>query len=193
MTASANASNRTPKEEGFDFFAAEETTCKAIRDNIETISRLEEKFRTNRKPSEVVADAIGTFSGSMKFVLIHVALFTAWILINTGAMPIMRPFDPYPFMFLNMAVSLEAIFLSTFVMMKQNRMSKRADSRAHLDLQINLLAEKEMTMVLQMLRLIGKKVGVRSSHLDVELAQLSEHTPIEALANVIEEKFPNDD
>jgi len=95
-------------------------------------------------------------------------------------------------MLLSMVVSLEAIFLSTFVLMKQNRMSKRADSRAHLDLQINMLAEKEMTMVLQMLRLIGARVGVRDTLLDRELSQLARETPVETLADEIEEKLPKE-
>ena len=81
---------------------------------------------------------------------------------------------------------------SQYWRLKQNRMSKRADSRAHLDLQINLLAEKEMTMVLQMLRLIGEQVGVRDKRLDRELAQLSRETPVEMLANEIEESLPKE-
>jgi uncharacterized membrane protein len=92
-------------------------------------------------------------------------------------------------MLLNVMVSLEAILLSTFVLMKQNRMSKRADSRAHLDLQINLLAEKEMTMVLQMLRQIGDKVGVRDEELHREVDELTVETPVEMLADEIEEKL----
>jgi uncharacterized membrane protein len=128
----------------------------------------------------------------MTFVLLHVVIYSLWILINLKILPVVPPFDPFPFMLLSMAVSLEAIFLSTFVLMKQNRMSKRADSRAHLDLQINLLAEKEMTMVLQMLRLIGERVGVKDRRLDLELAQLSVETPVEVLADEIEEHLQNE-
>ncbi|MDP9170118.1 MAG: DUF1003 domain-containing protein [Acidobacteriota bacterium] len=165
------------------------TTTGAIRDNIDLISRMEEKYLRERRPSERLADVIGSFSGSMTFVAIHVVIYTLWILTNTGILPLFKPFDPFPFMLLSMVVSLEAIFLSTFVLMKQNRMSRRADARAHLDLQINLLAEKEMTMVLQMLRLIGTQVGVRSKKLETELAELSSNTPVEALAAEIEERL----
>lgn len=167
-----------------------QTTCEAIRSNIDLIARMEEKYLHNRKLSDRLADTVGSFSGSMSFVLIHIAVYSCWILVNLRIWPIIRPFDPYPFMLLSMIVSLEAIFLSTFVLMKQNRMSRRADSRAHLDLQINLLAEKEMTMVLQMLRLIGNRVGVRDETLDRELAQLSEETPVEMLASEIEQSLP---
>lgn len=177
-----STSNETP-------FSPTATTTAAMRENIDLISRMEEKSLRERNLSDRLADGIGSFSGSMTFVVLHIAFYTIWILANLGILPFLKPFDPYPFMLLNMFVSLEAIFLSTFVLMKQNRMSKRADSRAHLDLQINLLAEKEMTMVLQMLRLIGTQVGVRSKTLDAELAELSKNTPVEALAAEIEEKL----
>jgi uncharacterized membrane protein len=168
---------------------SEAATCDAIRRNIELVSRMEEKFLRDRRFGEHIADAIGTFSGTVTFVVIHVLFYTLWILVNVRIVPRIPPFDPYPFMLLSTVVSLEAIFLSTFVLMKQNRMSKRADSRAHLDLQINLLAEKEMTMVLQMLHLIGTRVGVRDHQFDSELSQLSEETPVETIANQIEDSL----
>ena len=99
----------------------------------------------------------------------------------------MHVFDKPPFLMLNLILSLEAIFLSTFVLMKQNRMSLRADQRANLDLQINLLAEREMTLVLQMLYRMSTRLGVRPS--GVEFEELSEDTPLEALANEIEQKL----
>jgi uncharacterized membrane protein len=167
----------------------EQSTCDAIRRNIEVVATMEEKYLSNRGTGDRVADTVAAFSGSMTFVLLHIVVYALWILINLKLVPFIPAFDPYPFMLLSMVVSLEAIFLSTFVLMKQNRMSKRADSRAHLDLQINLLAEKEMTMVLQMLRQIGDKVGVRDRRLDRELDQLTDETPVEMLAEQIEEKM----
>src|SRR6185437_6842965 len=91
-----------------------------------------------------------------------------WILVNLNMVPGIKPFDRFPFLLLSVVVSVEAIFLSTFVLMKQNRMSKRADQRAHLDLQINLLSEREMTMVLQLLQQISHRLGVGASgaHID---------------------------
>jgi len=167
-------------------------TCDAIRRNIELVARMEAKYLTNRALSERIADTIAAFSGSMTFVALHILIYGTWILVNLKILPFFPVFDPYPFMLLSMIVSLEAIFLSTFVLMKQNRMSKRADSRAHLDLQINMLAEKEMTMVLQMLSLIGARVGVRDPRLERELAQFTEETPVEVLADEIEEKLPKE-
>jgi uncharacterized membrane protein len=167
----------------------DQTTCDAIRRNLELVVNMEEKYLSNRGMADRVADGIAAFSGSMTFIVLHVVGYGLWILINLKFLPLLPVWDPFPFMLLSMVVSLEAIFLSTFVLMKQNRMSKRADSRAHLDLQINLLAEKEMTMVLQMLRLIGAKAGVRHTELERELDQLTAETPVEKLAEEIEEKL----
>jgi uncharacterized membrane protein len=81
------------------------------------------------------------------FIAIHIVWFTVWISLNLGRIDGIHAFDPYPFTFLTMVVSLEAIFLSIFVLISQNRMAHQADRRAHLDLQINLLAEQENTMM----------------------------------------------
>jgi uncharacterized membrane protein len=162
-------------------------TCTAIRRNIEAIANLERDFLRRRSLADRAADAIGGFSGSLAFVTIHVLAFFIYFVINLGYVRGLRPFDPYPFLFLSLAVSLEAIFLSTFVLMKQNRMSERADQRAHLDLQINLLSEREMTYVLQMLQRISTRLGVRLD--DEELEELSEEVSLEALASQLREKL----
>jgi uncharacterized membrane protein len=172
--------------------AAGRSTCGAIRENIELISRLEEKYLTDRTFGERMSDIVGSFCGSVTFVVLHFAVYGSWVLLNLGLLPALPIFDAPPFTLLSTLVSLEAIFLATFVLMKQNRMSKRADSRAHLDLQINLLAEKEMTIVLKMLRLIGSKVGVNAPLLDREMAELSLETPVEVLAGEIAESLPKD-
>src|SRR5205085_4407812 len=146
--------------------------------------------RQRRSVSERMADAIAAFCGSMRFVITHAILFVLYVLINTGRIPHFPAFDPFPFMLLAMAVSLEAIFLSTFVLMAQHRMSRRADSRAHLDLQINLLTEKEITMALQMLREIGTRLGIEEKFHKDEIEQLSADTQVEAVATELQEKIP---
>jgi uncharacterized membrane protein len=170
--------------------AQTQETCHAIRQNVEAVVKLEESFIRNRTLADRVADRIGGFSGSLTFVLLHVAVFSGWILLNMGALPGVRAFDPYPFMLLGLTVSLEAIFLSTFVLMKQNRMSRREELRAHLDLQINLLSEREMTLVLQMLQRISTRLGVRLAGDDIE--QLSEETSVEALVTQLRAKLPGE-
>ena len=107
-------------------------------------------FGEDQEALSILADAITSLSGSMLFVYLHILWFGAWLLVNTGHMGI-KPFDPFPYGLLTMIVSLEAIFLSTFVLISQNRFSDAADRRAELSLQIGLLAEHEITRVLQML------------------------------------------
>jgi uncharacterized membrane protein len=165
-----------------------EATARAIRKNIESIARLEKEYRLRRNMADRVADMVGGFSGSITFVLLHALFFTIWIAGNLGYIPRFPRFDRFPFLFLSLAVNLEAIFLSTFVLMKQERMSRRADQRAHLDLQINLLAEREMTLVLQMLQRISTRLGVRPASSDIE--ELSEETSIEALATELQSRLP---
>ena len=151
------------------------------------MARLEENFDRNRTLAERIADAVGGFTGSFRFVILHAIGFGAWIVVNLRWIPGLRPFDPFPFMLLSLVVSIEAIFLATFVLMKQNRMSQRADQRAHLDLQVNLLAEQEMTIVLQMLQRISTRLGVRHPAEAVE--QLSEETSVEALATELQQRL----
>ncbi len=162
----------------------QENLAGAIRRNIETIVRMEEGYNQQRSLSDRLADRIGDFSGSMEFVVLHLVIYGAWILINLGIVKAAPKFDPFPFMLLSVMVGVEAIFLSTFVLMKQKRMSQRADDRAHLDLQVNLLAEREMTLVLQMLVGISEKLGVTMSH--DELKELAEETSVEAMATELQ-------
>ncbi len=168
--------------------ASPPNTARTIRENIDAVRRLEAEFASERSPSDRIADLIGGFSGSLKFVAVHALLFGAWILWNVAAGG--HKFDPYPFLLLSLVVNLEAIFLSTFVLMKQNRMSKREDLRAHLDLQINLLSEQEMTLVLQLLRRISTRLGVPLSTQQIE--ELSGETSVEELANQLRETLPEE-
>jgi uncharacterized membrane protein len=160
-------------------------TYNAIRNNIEAVAKLEESFVKNRSMADKLADWIGGFSGSVTFVVLHVVVYGLWILINLKLIPGLRAFDPYPFLLLSVVVSIEAIFLSTFVLMKQNRMSRRADQRGRLDLQINLLAEREMTAVLQLLMRISAQLGVRDSGKQIE--NFTAETSVAVLAEQISE------
>ncbi len=155
----------------------------AIEHNIRTVARLHAQAQGERTLQEHIADVITQFSGRMSFVYFHVVWFALWILINTGHLGI-KPFDPFPYGLLTMIVSLEAIFLSTFVLISQNRLSEDADRRAHLDLQIGLLTEHELTRALQMLDAIQDKLGIENDS-DIELAQLEMETrPEDVLAEI---------
>ena len=130
-----------------------------VERNIRTILRLRAQSLRERTFQERLADGITDFSGRLSFVYFHVAWFGIWLLLNTGWFGI-KPFDPYPYGLLTMIVSLEAIFLSTFVLISQNRLSIESDRRADLDLHVDLLAEAELTQVLKMLRAIQDKLGI---------------------------------
>lgn len=132
-----------------------------IERNIRKIIQLRQKAVREQSLQDRIADAITSFSGRMVFFYVHIVWFGVWILLNTGRIG-MRPFDPFPYGLLTMVVSLEAIFLSTFVLISQNLFSKEAERRADLDLQTGLLTEHELTRVLQMLRAIQYKIGIRN-------------------------------
>lgn len=144
-----------------------------IEQNIHTIIHTRQTVASQRTTEERLADAITDFSGRMYFVYFHIVWFAVWILINLGYLGI-KPFDPYPFGLLTMVVSLEAIFLATFVLISQNRLSAEADRRADLDLQIGLLTEHELTRVLVMLDAIQDKLGIDNDE-DQELLDLEKN------------------
>ncbi|WP_284348060.1 DUF1003 domain-containing protein [Roseisolibacter agri] len=126
------------------------------------ITALLERRRADdaRRGSQVrAADAITRFTGSLTFVYIHLVLFGAWIVVNVGWIPAIPAFDR-SFTVLAMAASVEAIFLSTFVLISQNRMQAQADKRADLDLQISLLAEHEVTQLITLVREMARRMGV---------------------------------
>ncbi len=137
-----------------------------VERNIGTILKMRLRDEARKSLQDKVADAITDFSGHMNFVYLHVIFFGLWIIINTGRLGI-APFDPFPFNFLTMTVSLEAIFLSTFVLISQNRMSAAADKRADLDLQINLLAEHEITRILVLVDAIADHLGLEVAREDI--------------------------
>jgi uncharacterized membrane protein len=156
--------------------------------NINAIVALEERALKHRSFADRLSDVIANFVGSVTFVALHLAWFGVWVGLNVG----LWKFDPYPFALLCMLVSLEGVLLSTFVLIKQNRMSQRADQRSHLDLQINLLAEKEVTKLLQMQRLICRQLGIKEADSDREIAELSDVTAVENLAEELNEKMPTE-
>jgi uncharacterized membrane protein len=170
----------------------EHTMSPAALANIETIARLEEEFIEQRTVWDRLSDAIAHFTGSVKFVALHFSGFTAWFWINSGRFPGIRPFDPYPFVLLAMVVSCEAVILSTFVLMSQNRMSARNEQRDQLHLQIALLTEKELTKVLQTQQRLSEHLGVNEIVQDKEVSELSEDTAVDALARELKRKLPTD-
>jgi uncharacterized membrane protein len=160
--------------------------------NIRAIARLENEALHQRSLTDRVSDCVTRFAGSSVFILLHIIWFTVWIILNVGRVRGIQPFDPYPFTFLTMVVSLEAIFLSIFVLISQNRMTHQADRRAHLDLQINLLAEQENTMMLRMLESLCEQQGIKTESLKEEIHALFETTDVHALMRELEKQLPDE-
>jgi len=137
-----------------------------------------------RRASEKIADTITSFAGNMIFVYLHLVIFGLWIVINLGWIPGVRKFDP-SFVVLAMAASVEAIFLSTFVLITQNRLAALTEKRAELDLQISLLAEHEVTRLFALVTQIANKVGIDASK-DPELQELLQDVQPEKVLDKIE-------
>ena len=151
--------------------------------NIEVVQKLEEAANQQCSTSERIANVITGFCGSMVFVWVHVIWFGLWIMLNL--VPGVQHLDPFPFTFLTLVVSLEAIFLSTFILISQNHDSRISDRRNHLDLQINLLSEQENTKRIMMLQAIASKVGAEIEN-DQEMRALAQDTELEKVVELIE-------
>ncbi len=161
-----------------------------VQSNIHSIAELDRSAEAQRTLSERIADLIAGFSGSMSFVALHAIWFILWFLINTKVLPWIKPFDPYPFILLAMIVSVEGVLLSTFVLMKQNRMQKKSDARDHLNLQIDLLAEEEITKTLQLLRTVAQHLKVPGQYGDAEFDEMTSTTSIDLVAQQIKRDLP---
>jgi uncharacterized membrane protein len=131
-----------------------------LRRNIRALDDRRREEESNATWEERIAQAITNFTGSMIFVYLHLAVFGFWILANLGLIPLIPPWDP-SFVVLAMIASVEAIFLSTFVLISQNRISAAADKRANLDLQVSLLTEHEITKIAELLSAMAKQMGVK--------------------------------
>jgi uncharacterized membrane protein len=152
--------------------------------NIEVVRKLEEAANQERTTSDRVARMVARFCGSMTFVWVHVIGFAGWILLNT--LPGVKHIDPFPFTFLTFVVSLEAIFLSTFILISQNYDTRVSERRNHLDLQINLLSEQENTKMLLILQAIAERVGAEIEP-DDDVTVLAQETELEKVVAQIEQ------
>jgi uncharacterized membrane protein len=169
----------TAKKNGRNGPSVDELT----KQNVETVSKLEAAAKEQRTPTDRLAEAIANFCGSMTFLWVHVIWFAGWIILNS--IPGLPHLDPFPFTFLTLVVSLEAIFLSTFILISQNQETRITERRSHLDLQLNMLSEQENTKMIAILQAIATKVGADLSH-DPHLQALGEETLPERLVEQIQ-------
>jgi uncharacterized membrane protein len=155
-----------------------------VERNISALMARRQHDESQRSTQDRAADIITRFTGSMAFVYIHLALFGAWIVVNLGWIPGVPRFDR-SFTVLAMAASVEAIFLSTFVLISQNRMQALADKRADLDLQVSLLAEHEVTHLIQLVRAIARRMEIEEAR-DPALDELAQNIKPEAVLSQME-------
>lgn len=148
--------------------APSRSSAEHIQRRRRVIKSYELEARQARSNIDKFADGITHFFGSVPCIFLHALTFSTWIFINVGAVPGVVPFDPFPFSFLTLVVSLEAIFLSTFVLMNQNRQSITDDLRQEVDLNVNLVAEEEITKILKLIVRLYRHMGISSDN-DPEL------------------------
>jgi uncharacterized membrane protein len=167
-------------------------SCDPIASNVERIASMEHHALRARSRGEWLMDVIVGFGGSPRFALGHVVWFVFWIVANAGIVRRIPAFDPYPFSFLTLVVSLEAIFLSIAILTSENRALRLAERRANLDLQVNLLAEQESTATLQLVRLIADRLEIKAPA-DCKAADLAVETDVEKLLDQLDQHLPKSD
>jgi uncharacterized membrane protein len=157
--------------------------ARIVERNIDALLSRQKHEETKKTFEESVAGAITRFTGSMLFVYIHLVLFGVWILWNVGVLGL-KPFDP-SFVVLAMVASVESIFLSTFVLISQNRMNIQSDKRAELDLQISLLTEHEVTRLITLVTEMAKVMKIKGAF-DEEIDELSKDVHPEKVMDTME-------
>jgi uncharacterized membrane protein len=160
--------------------------AKVVQRNIDALLKRQNEEEAKKKFEDRVADVVTSFTGSMLFVYIHLVIFGIWILWNTGLLGL-KPFDD-SLVILAMIASVEAIFLSTFVLISQNRMNEKADKRADLNLQISLLAEHEITRLITLNTAMANKMGLQDAYKEEEIKELSKDVHPENVMDTMEQR-----
>ncbi|WP_075293226.1 DUF1003 domain-containing protein [Pararhizobium arenae] len=177
--------NKTRRNRKKQETAAAETIPKILDHNISTLTSRRSEEERNLELQERVSLAVTRFAGSMTFVYLHAVLFGLWIAINKGWLSFLPAWDP-TLVVLAMAASVEAIFITTFVLISQNRMAAEDDKRADLSLQIALLNEHETTKLIGMVSAIADKLGVKNAMGSEELGEIKRSISPEAVLEEIE-------
>ena len=160
--------------------------------NVDAIAKLEHDARDRRTPTERVSDVITKLVGNMGFLLAQLILISGWGLVNLHVIPGLKAFDPFPFGVLALIVSSESVFLTIFVLISQSRMARQSERRSHLDLQVGMLSEQELTTILQMLQKLCQHIGVNVDSSKQEVQSFSNTTDVHKLASELEDKLPEE-
>lgn len=160
-----------------------------VAEHVETIARHEQDFLASRSFAERLADKVASFAGTITFVGIHIGAFVLWASWNSLGLTRAHHFDPFPYALLDTLVALEAILLASFILMRQSSLARRADERDHLMLQILLLTEREASAIIRMNQEMASHLGLRSISKDEEIKEMGKPTPIDQVAQTIQEKL----
>ena len=160
--------------------------------NIDAIPKLEHDALDRRTLTERVSDVITKLVGNVGFLVAQLLLVSGWCLVNVHVIPGLKAFDPFPFGVLALVVSSESVFLTIFVLISQSRMARQSERRSHLDLQVGMLSEQELTTILQMLQKLCQHLGVNVDSSKQEVQSFSKTTDVHKLASELEEKLPED-
>jgi uncharacterized membrane protein len=160
--------------------------------NIEAIAKLEHDALGRRTPTERLSDVMTKLVGNLGFLLAHLIVIATWSVLNLHVIPGIKAFDPFPFGILALVVSSESVFLTIFVLISQSRMARQAERRSHLDLQVGMLSEQELTTILQMLQKLCQHVGVNVDSSKQEVQSFSKTTDVHKLASELEDKLPEE-
>ena len=160
--------------------------------NIDAIAELEHDALSRRTSTERVSDAITKVVGNVGFLLAQLTLISGWSLVNLHVIPGLKAFDPFPFGALALVVSSESVFLTIFVLISQSRMARQSERRSHLDLQVGMLSEQELTTILQMLQKLCQHMGVNVDSSKQEVQSFSKTTDVHKLATELEDKLPDE-
>lgn len=171
---------------GSDAAQGREGISPVIARNVSMLEARRRAEEAGAPRSDRIATTITAFTGSMRFVIIHVVIFTVWVLVNLRLLPILPVWDE-SFIILGTSASIEAIFLSTFILITQNRMAELNSKRADLDVQISLLAEHEITRLATLTAAIAQKLGVDAPVDDAELNDIMRDVAPEQVLDEIEE------
>ena len=158
--------------------------------NIDAIAKLEHDALGRRTLTERVSDVIMKAVGNIWFLLAQLILICGWGLVNLHVIPGVKAFDPFPFGILALIVSFESVFLAIFVLISQSRMAHQSERRSHLDLQVGMLSEQELTTILQMLQKLCQHLGMNVEASKQEVQSFSKTTDVHKLASELEEKLP---
>jgi uncharacterized membrane protein len=162
------------------------------QNNIDAIAKLGHDALDRRTPTERVSDIIAKLVGNMGFLLAQLLLITGWCLVNLHVIPGLKAFDPFPFGVLAIVVSSESVFLTIFVLISQSRMARQSERRSHLDLQVGMLSEQELTTMLQMLQKLCQHMGLNVDSSKQEVQSFSKTTDVHMLASELEAKLPEE-